>query len=107
MPAFLFSNHPVSVTIAAMYLLVRNTVKDFETWRAYLAKDLPRAEKSGIRMIALWQDQKEPNQAFFILEFEAREQVDEFMAAPESVEGGEISGVIEGEVWYLDAVPFS
>ena len=56
-------------------------------------------------MLNLWRAVDDPNNVFFILNVEDIEQANAFMARPESQEIGEKSGVIDGEFYYLEAVP--
>ena len=85
-----------------MQLLVRNRVKDFAIWRSHLAADEDAAAAYGLRLVALWQSADDPNDAFFLLDVEDRARAEAFMARPESAEIGEASGVLDGEVFFLD-----
>jgi hypothetical protein len=88
-----------------MYLLVRNKVKDFDKWAKVFHKQNPAAEAAGLAVEHLWRDADDPNTAWFLLSVENREKADAFMAAPESAEAGEVSGVIDGEFHYLERGP--
>ena len=88
-----------------MQLLVRNAVRDFDTWRAYLKQDTAAAAEYGLTLERLWRSQDDPNVAFFLFEVEDRDRAEAFMARPESAEIGQASGVLEGEAYFIQALP--
>ena len=88
-----------------MQLLVRNQVKDFSKWLAYFEDEADAAAEFGVTLAQLWQSADDPNDVFFLLDIADVERANAFMARPESQEIGEKSGVIDGEIHYLEAVP--
>lgn len=88
-----------------MQLLVRNRVKDFEIWRRYFDADREVAAAYGIQTRDLWRSTDDPNDVFFVLNVEDRARADAFMARPESARIGELAGVLDGEIHYLQSVP--
>ena len=88
-----------------MQLLVRNRVKDFSNWYVYFMQDSAAAAGYGVTLARLWQTAEDPNNVFFILDIEDVDRANAFMARPESLEIGAISGVIDGEFHYLEEVP--
>lgn len=88
-----------------MYLLVRNTVKDFDTWVKVFREQEAVGIAAGLHLEDLWQAADDPNTAWFVMRVESRERADAFMADPQSARAGEISGVIDGEYHYLESVP--
>jgi hypothetical protein len=90
-----------------MQLLVRNKVRDFSTWHAYFEEDHAAAAEYGVTLAHLWQAVDDPNDVFFLLDIEDVDRANAFMARPESREIGVRSGVIDGEFYYLEAVPTS
>jgi hypothetical protein len=88
-----------------MQLLVRNKVKDFSRWIAFFEEESAAAAEYGVTLAQLWQKADDPNDVFFLLDIEDVERANAFMARPESREIGEKSGVIDGEIHYLHAVP--
>ena len=88
-----------------MQLLVRNKVKDFSKWYAYFEEDSAAAAEYGVTLVSIWQSADDPNDVFFLLDVEDVDRTNAFMARPESREMGIKSGVIDGEVHYLEAVP--
>ena len=89
-----------------MQLLVRNKVKDFSTWFGYFKGDSAAAAEYGVTLVHLWQTADDPNDVFFLLDVEDVDRANAFMARPESQEIGVKSGVIDGEVHFLNAVQF-
>lgn len=87
-----------------MQLLVRNKVKDFAKWYTYFEADSDAAAEYGVTLATLWQSTDDPNNVFFLLNIENVDRANAFMARPESQEIGIKSGVIDGEVHYLEAV---
>lgn len=83
-----------------IHMLVRNRVADFDRWRAVFDAQLTRARSAGLRLVHLWQAIEDPNDVFFLLEVESREQAMAFLNAPASAKAGEASGVLDGE-WHL------
>ena len=88
-----------------MQLLVRNKVKDFSKWLAYFESEAGAAARYGVTLAQMWQNADDPNDVFFLLDIDDVERANAFMARPESEEIGIKSGVIDGEIHYLDAVP--
>jgi hypothetical protein len=87
-----------------MHLLVRNTVKDFDTWVKVFREQESAGTAAGLELEQLWQSANDPNTAWFVFKVESRERADAFMAAPESAEAGRNSGVVDGEYHYLESV---
>ena len=85
-----------------MQMLVRNRVRDFSQWYVYFNADRAAAAEYGLTLAALWQVADDPNNVFFILNVEDIEQANAFIARPESQEIGDKSGVIDGEIHYLE-----
>ena len=84
-----------------LYMLVRNRVRDYATWRAVFDSNLPDAEAAGLQLERLWQAVDDPNNVFFLLRVADRERAQALLEAPESAESGERSGVLDGEYHYL------
>lgn len=88
-----------------MQLLVRNKVEDFSKWHRYFEQDSTVAAEYGMTIAGLWQSANDPNDVFFLLNVEDVDRANAFMARPESQEMGIKSGVIDGELHYIEAVP--
>jgi hypothetical protein len=87
-----------------MYLLCRNRVRDFDAWKAVFDTKLEAAQEAGLTLVDLWREVGDPDNAFFLFEIESVERAEAFMAAPESVEAGRVSGVIDGEAHFVERV---
>lgn len=85
-----------------MKLLVRNTVKDYEAWKAIFDEELDRARGNGIELENLWRCVDNLNEVFFIFAIKTREEAEAFMADPKSAEVGQRSGVIDGAAWFVE-----
>ena len=85
-------------------LLVRNKVQDFERWLGYFRADEAAAAGYGLTVLSLWQAADDPNDVYFLFEVESIEQANAFMARPESARTGELAGVIDGELRYIEPV---
>ena len=85
-------------------LLVRNRVRDFDTWYHYFDGDTSAAAEYGLSLAQLWRAMDDPNNVFFVLNVEDVDQANAFMTRPESREIGTKSGVIDGEFHYLEPV---
>ncbi|NNE90082.1 MAG: hypothetical protein HKN23_00395 [Verrucomicrobiales bacterium] len=83
-------------------MIVRNRVKDFDTWKEIFDEQLVPAKEHGLTLENLWRDINEPNNVFFIFQVETMEGANGFVTRPESAEAGEKSGVVDGEMWIVE-----
>ena len=83
-------------------MLVRNTVKDFDTWKAVFDEEIPNGKAFGLELEHLWRGTDDPNLVFFTLLVSDREKADAYLTDPKSAEVGERAGAIDGEVWYVE-----
>lgn len=87
------------------YMLCRNRVQDFDKWKAVFDSH-PEAQKaSGLRLLEMWRSVEDPNNVFFIFEAKSVEAAQEFINHPDSAKAGEVSGVIDGEIHFVESVP--
>jgi hypothetical protein len=85
-----------------MYLLCRNRVRDFATWKAVFDEHAESAHAdAGLRLVNLWHAVDDRNNVFFLFEIDSIERAEAFMATPEAAEAGQRSGVIDGEYHFL------
>jgi hypothetical protein len=84
-----------------LYMLVRNRVRDYATWRVVFDANLADAAAAGLELEGLWQAADDPNDVFFLLRVADRQRAQAFLEAPESAESGNRSGVLDGEYHYL------
>jgi hypothetical protein len=52
----------------------------------------------------MWRCVEDPNNVFFLIEIASIEKATEFINSPESAKAGEESGVIDGEVHFIEDV---
>ncbi len=88
-----------------MFLLCRNRVRDFEHWKKVFDDNLGAAREAGLTLLHRWRDVDEPRDVYFLFEVASRERALAFVEDPESASTGEIAGVIEGELHFVEAVP--
>lgn len=87
------------------YMLVRNTVSDFDTWKAVFDEQGPAAAEAGFDLIHLWRSMDDPHEVFFLLRFDEVKRARAYLEAPHQPGVGERAGVTDGEIWYLQDVP--
>ena len=85
-----------------VYLLCRNRVKDYDKWKTIFDTNLSMCDDAGLKLTNLWRDIEEPNNVFFMFEVINIEKARAMLNDPNSAETGEISGVIDGEVWFVE-----
>ena len=85
-------------------MICRNRVEDYSRWRAVFDSHSAAHKESGLRLAAMWRDIEDINNVFFLLEVEDIEKAKAFVSSPESAEAGEDSGVIDGELHFVEGV---
>ncbi len=85
------------------YMLCRNTVNDFQQWKAIFNSHKELHQKAGLRLIGVWRATDNPNNIFFNFEIESIEKAQAFIDDPASAEAGKAAGVIEGEYHYAES----
>ena len=84
------------------HMLVRNKVRDFDTWKAIFDQQMGVARAAGLELVHLWRSQGDPNEVYFLFTMQDRERAEAYVTAPESAEVGVRSGVIDGEIVSLE-----
>lgn len=82
-------------------LLCRNKVKNYKKWKSVFDANSESALQAGLKLINLWRSLDDPNNVFFLFEVADIGKAKSFLADPASVETGDISGVLEGEYYFL------
>ena len=88
------------------YMLVRNRVKDFDKW-IHVFKTHPHSISHpdyGLHLINMWRDVSDPNNVFFMFEVESIERANVFLQEGGGTDAGELAGVIDGELHYIESV---
>ena len=83
-------------------MLCRNRVADFDAWYKLFTSNAAANEAAGLRLMHVWQCQDDPNDVYFVFDVSDKEKALAFIAAPESHEMGERSGVLDGEYHFCD-----
>jgi hypothetical protein len=84
-------------------MLCRNRVEDFEKWKAVFDSHLSAQHDAGIRLEKMWRELDDPDNVFFLFEVTDIDKARAFIGAPEAAEAGEMSGVIDGEIYFLES----
>ena len=78
-----------------VYISVRQTVKDYNTWRPFFDGDASRRSKSGATGVnKIYRDVEKPNDIAVVLEWDNRENAQKFSKDPVLREVMEKAGVI-------------
>ena len=86
------------------YMLCRNRVADFATWKTVFASHKAAHLAAGLRLVSIWRSVEEPNHAFFMFEVADLDKAKRFIGNPEAAKAGEASGVLEGEYQFVEDV---
>ena len=84
-----------------LHLLCRNRVSDFQRWWGVFSSHAAAHRAAGLVLMALWQDQEDPDNVFFLFQVEDPEAAKAFMHASQAAEAATRAGVIEGEYHFL------
>ena len=86
-------------------MLCRNRVEDFARWKAVFDSHLEAQEDAGIRLQRMWRELDDPDNVFFLFEVIDLDRARAFISSPEAAEAGTASGVIDGEIHFLESYP--
>ena len=84
------------------HMLCRNRVEDFEQWKAVFVSHAEAHKDAGLRLVNIWRSVEEPNNIFFMFEVASMDKAHEFISNPEAAKAGEASGVIDGEINFIE-----
>lgn len=87
------------------FLLCRNRVEDFATWKAVFDSHAAAHRDAGLRLVNVWCAVEEPNNIFFVFEVASMAQAREFIENPDAAKAGAASGVIDGEYHFVESAP--
>jgi len=85
-----------------LVMLCRNRVADFAKWKAVFDSHAPAHRAARLRLTGLWRDKADPNNVFFLFEVASLQKAQEFIGDPGAAEAGKASGVLDGEVHFLE-----
>ena len=86
------------------YMLCRNGLVDFARWKRVFDSHAEAHRAAGLNLLHLWRSLDDPNNAFFLFEVKSIEKARAFIRAPEAAEAGRASGVIDGEMHFLEEI---
>jgi hypothetical protein len=84
------------------YMLCRNRVEDYDTWRRVFDSHASAQRDAGMRVLHVWRATEDQNNVFFLFEIDSIDAVNDFMSQSIAEEGRERSRVIDGEYHFLD-----
>ncbi|MFC1502445.1 hypothetical protein ACFL6A_03435 [bacterium] len=86
-------------------MLCRNRVGNYPKWKAVFDSHLQAQQDSGLQLINMWRSIEEPNNVFFLFEITNMDKAREFVSNPEAAKAGDVSGVIDGEIHFVENAP--
>jgi hypothetical protein len=86
------------------YLLCRNRVRDYDTWKRIFDSHAAAHREVGLHRVHVWQDEDDPQEVYFVFEVDDVEAAKAFLDAPESEEAGLAAGVLDGEARFVDSL---
>lgn len=85
-----------------IYMLCRNRVADFSKWKRIFDSHAEAHRAAGLNLVHFWRSLDDPNNLFFLFEVSSIEKAQAFVNAPESADAGKESGVIDGDIYFLE-----
>jgi hypothetical protein len=82
------------------YLLCRNRVVDFASWRMVFASHESVHLGAGLRL--RWLAVEPPNNVFFMFEIASMEKAQRFISNPDAARAADASGVLDGEYHFVE-----
>ena len=87
------------------YMLCRNRVGDYAKWKAVFDSHTEAHQAAGLQLVEMWRGVEDPNNVFFLFKVGDVDRARDFVSDPEAAEAGEVSGVIDGEIHFVESVP--
>ena len=87
-----------------MYMLCRNRVADFAEWKEVFDSHLAAHREAMLTLTHMWRAVDDPNNIFFLFEVGDKARAEAFISDPAAAEAGKFSGVIEGEIHFVESV---
>jgi hypothetical protein len=89
---------------AMTYMLCRNRLVDFARWKRVFESHAAAHRAVGMNLLHLWRSVDDPSNVFFLFEVNSMAKARDFISAPEGAEAGRASGVIDGEMHFLEEI---
>lgn len=84
------------------YMLCRNRVAEFSSWKAIFGSHESAHLNSGLKLVKLWRSLEDPNNIFFLFEVSNLDAARAFIGNPEAAQAAEASGVLDGEYHFIE-----
>ena len=85
-----------------VYILCRNRVADFASWKTVFAAHKKAHLAAGLRLVRLWRTLEDRDNVFFLFEVASIDQAKSFITNPEASKPAEVSGVLDGEYHFVE-----
>ena len=85
-----------------IHMYCRNRVADYGKWKAVFDSHLEAQHASGLRLVHLGREMDDPLNVFFLFEVTDLEKARAFVSDPVAAEAGRASGVIDGEIHFVE-----
>ena len=86
------------------YMLCRNRLVDFARWKSVFDSHAEAHRAAGLNLLHLWRSVEDPGNVFFLSGVRSVEKARAFISAPEAAEAGRVSGIIDGEMHFLEEI---
>ena len=86
---------PTEGTMPVKYMLCRNKVADFATWKKVFDAHAEAQRQSGLHLQRLWRGLDNPNEVFMLFEVTDIDKARNFVASPKVPDAQCQSGVLE------------
>jgi hypothetical protein len=83
-------------------MLCRNRVEDYTRWKKIFDSHASAHRAAGLELTHLWRDVADPNNVYFLFTVCSMDRARAFITDPSAAEAGHASGVLEGEVHFLE-----
>ena len=83
-------------------LLCRCLVEDYPKWKSVFDSHAAAHREAGLLLLNVWRSVEDPNNVFFLFDVTDINKANEFLNSPASAEAGKVSGVLEGEFFFLE-----
>ena len=86
------------------YMLCRNRLVDFARWKRVFDSHAEAHRAAGLNLLHLCRSVDDPSNVFFLFGVNSMAKARAFISAPEAAEAGRVSGVIDGEMHFLEEI---
>jgi len=83
-------------------MICRNKLADFAKWKSIFDSHSDAHHKAGLSLESLWRGVENPNEVFFTFTVADIDKAKAFISAPDAEETGRKSGVLDGDIWFVE-----